>query len=500
MKTKRILSIMLTLVMLLSLMASTVITVSAEVDKTPLTFIGTENFKIRLLKNGTTDINVNLEYSLNNSSWNTYTTGDEIEVSNASKSVYFRGSDNNTFGGINSNYYYWSITDANGETNVKIAASGNINTLLDYQNPPTEFSADNKYCFCDMFYNCKTLTTAPNLPATVLADYCYIQMFEGCTSLTKAPELPATTLADSCYATMFKGCTSLTKAPELPATTLADSCYASMFNSCTSLTTAPELPATNLANLCYNRMFGSCTALTTAPELKATTLKKSCYYQMFSGCEALTTPPELKATTLADECYFGMFQYCFKLRVYEVKDENLADWIMPESTSASNWASSMLLLNRFTSSLTIEINKMYRYVRVPIFTNSVDSGYYTQEGKADEGIIAFTSQFTNLATDLVGCVFGTGDKFGMLLYKTDATAEQKTTVEQNTFTDLKDAGGYFYSFVKGISADKYESTVIAMPFAVIKGVTFYGEVISSKVTTDKGTKYLGDIANMPKDN
>ena len=57
-------------------------------------------------------------------------------------------------------------------------------------------------------------------------------MFDGCTSLTQAPKLPATTLADNCYAYMFSGCTSLKTAPELPATTLADSCYYYMFNDC----------------------------------------------------------------------------------------------------------------------------------------------------------------------------------------------------------------------------------------------------------------------------
>ena len=34
-------------------------------------------------------------------------------------------------------------------------------------------------------------------------------MFYGCTSLTQAPALPATTLADSCYRSMFVGCASL---------------------------------------------------------------------------------------------------------------------------------------------------------------------------------------------------------------------------------------------------------------------------------------------------
>jgi hypothetical protein len=34
---------------------------------------------------------------------------------------------------------------------------------------------------------------------------------------------------------MFAGCTGLTTAPELPATTLADKCYNGMFYSCTNL-------------------------------------------------------------------------------------------------------------------------------------------------------------------------------------------------------------------------------------------------------------------------
>ena len=66
-------------------------------------------------------------------------------------------------------------------------------------------------------------------------DYCYDNMFYGCSSLTTAPALPATTLADSCYSNMFHGCKSLTIVPALPATELANNCYSSMFNMCTKL-------------------------------------------------------------------------------------------------------------------------------------------------------------------------------------------------------------------------------------------------------------------------
>ena len=89
-----------------------------------------------------------------------------------------------------------------------------------------------------MFSNCSSLTHAPSLPATTLANYCYSSMFSNCSSLTHAPSLPATTLANYCYNGMFNGCSSLTHAPELPATTLANRCYYSMFGGCVSLTQA----------------------------------------------------------------------------------------------------------------------------------------------------------------------------------------------------------------------------------------------------------------------
>ena len=86
-----------------------------------------------------------------------------------------------------------------------------------------------------MFRGCTSLTQAPTLPATTLANYCYNYMFSGCTALTQAPALPATTLAANCYYSMFDGCTSLTQAPALPATTLKVYCYAFIFRGCTSL-------------------------------------------------------------------------------------------------------------------------------------------------------------------------------------------------------------------------------------------------------------------------
>ena len=80
---------------------------------------------------------------------------------------------------------------------------------------------------------------------TIPGEYCYYQMFRDCTALTTAPELPATTLANYCYRYMFRDCTSLTTAPELPATTLTILCYEYMFNGCTKLNYIKML-ATNI--------------------------------------------------------------------------------------------------------------------------------------------------------------------------------------------------------------------------------------------------------------
>ena len=46
-------------------------------------------------------------------------------------------------------------------------------------------------------------------------DYCFCQLFQGCTSLTQAPVLPATTLANYCYDGMFWGCTMLSNVPKI---------------------------------------------------------------------------------------------------------------------------------------------------------------------------------------------------------------------------------------------------------------------------------------------
>ena len=160
-----------------------------------------------------------VEYSTDHNTW---TVWNGSTISSNNKKLYLRGSGNTTF---------YTRNGAKFVLSARAGCSGNLNTLLEYSNPPTALNAK---CYAQMFSGCTGLTTAPELPATTLAKYCYYYMFKGCTGLTTAPALPATTLADYCYADMFYNCTNLTTAPELPATTLAKYCYVSMFSNCSS--------------------------------------------------------------------------------------------------------------------------------------------------------------------------------------------------------------------------------------------------------------------------
>ena len=248
-----------------------------------------------------------LEYSVNNGDWAIVKADTEVPFGGAKGDLRLRGINPNG----TATAWYACSTIKFTEANVNVACTGDIRTLLDWRN--YNIVETNNARFCYLFENSSVLTSAPELPATKLADYCYYSMFNGCTKLTSAPVLPATTLAKGCYQTMFYGCTNLTSAPELPATTLEIYCYKSMFNGCIKLTSAPVLPATKLADYCYGNMFDGCTSLTAAPELPATKLAGSCYCEMFYNCTSLESAPELPATELAESCYCKMFYGCKNL-------------------------------------------------------------------------------------------------------------------------------------------------------------------------------------------
>ena len=304
-----------------------------------------------------------LEYSTDLKKWTKFdfSKPQTITLKNVGDKVYWRNTGKtDTFSPADDeNYIHFNLGSK------KIAASGNIMSLLDSECEMTEMPEDvafiflfrrdsmlvsapelpatklsaacyygmfvgcksleetpalpavelSEFCYYSMFYECTSIKRAPELPATTLAPACYFQMFALCESLEEAPALPASNMVDHCYTTMFYCCTSLKKAPALPSKNLAPYCYCTMFSECTSLKEAPVLPATDLtdAPYCYRDMFGGCTALEQAPELPATTLSTRCYSSMFNGCSNLDKIPGLPATELAEKCYFQMFIDCTHL-------------------------------------------------------------------------------------------------------------------------------------------------------------------------------------------
>ena len=216
-----------------------------------LTFVSSGESTISLVKEGN-PLDISLEYSMDGKNWNPYTMGKTLGLLDGDELSFRAGEQGNDYFSFNDeDYYYFKISGS-------VAAKGNIMSLLDRNCARNSVPS---FAFFNLFFDCTGLTSAPDLPATELAEYCYTSMFAGSTALTEAPTLPATAMAESCYAGMFSVCKSLTKAPKLPAMKLAKSCYAWMFEGCTSLTKAPALLATNLYEHCYSWMFDGCASL-----------------------------------------------------------------------------------------------------------------------------------------------------------------------------------------------------------------------------------------------
>lgn len=142
---------------------------------------------------------------------------------------------------------------------------------------------------------------SPDSGLKTAEDYAFYGMFEDVGNMLNHPEkdieLPATTVRKGSYALMFFNCRNLTRAPELPATTLSGGPYDpmsvlgpynSMFYQCYRLEKAPSiLPATNVPATSYFRMFSDCRALVAAPVLPAAAPGNDAYRFMFRDCRSL---------------------------------------------------------------------------------------------------------------------------------------------------------------------------------------------------------------------
>ena len=113
-----------------------------------------------------------LEYSTDTTTWSNMDTSTTITLTNIDDEVYIRGVLSEEYNS-RSNYTQFKMTG-------KIAASGNCNALWNYQdlNAPLKV-----WCGHKMFYNCASLTVAPELPSQSIYMYCYSYMFANCINL-----------------------------------------------------------------------------------------------------------------------------------------------------------------------------------------------------------------------------------------------------------------------------------------------------------------------------
>lgn len=149
-----------------------------------------------------------VKYSKNRGSWETMDGETSIAVVEGDK-IQFKGT--------NTSYNSKTISST-AWFNVK----GNIMSLVN-ENSFTSEDSVGRQAFKNLFNNNTNLVSARylKLPATTLSYECYSNMFYDCTSLTTAPELPAETLAYGCYNYMFSGCTSLSYIKAMFTTTPA---------------------------------------------------------------------------------------------------------------------------------------------------------------------------------------------------------------------------------------------------------------------------------------
>ena len=169
-----------------------------------LTFVGDTDFTLSN-KSGFTTWGGRLHYSTDGITWSEWIGS--TTISSSDKKLYLRGTGNTYFCasimGSPTNFVFSGVNE--------IHCYGNIETLLDYQKVlnGSHPSMANTFCFKEMFANCSTLVTPPELLATTLGDGCYYQMFYNCSKLNKLPKLPATKIPTSAYYNMFKGCSSI---------------------------------------------------------------------------------------------------------------------------------------------------------------------------------------------------------------------------------------------------------------------------------------------------
>ena len=164
-----------------------------------------------------------LQYSVNFGEWQDVVKDIPVTFGGTHGDLRLRGTNTNGTATDNSNCSTITFTN-----NVSVACTGDIRTLLNYKEYKSVETGNAK--FCSLFYGCAVLTSAPDLPATTLAEFCYGYMFNRCTNLKSAPKMPATKLAEKCYWGMFAWSGTLSSVTMLaPSTQIASYNYSLYF-------------------------------------------------------------------------------------------------------------------------------------------------------------------------------------------------------------------------------------------------------------------------------
>lgn len=225
-----------------------------------------------------------LEYSKDKVTWTTLAWNSDISPGDArgekiipvanGETVYLRGIGNKYIGNRSYGSGYKTFRMIAPETSDvtidKLTVSGDILTLLDYENPPTSYVYTAP--FAEMFNDMKNTSGTPKAQTglkynavdeidasnLILPDFtsfaCYGMMFRN-NGIVHMPKLPALEIANEAYRAMFSGTSEVKNITALPATKVGDSGYYSMFNSVYVMDKLPELAATEIKSGAYDFMF-----------------------------------------------------------------------------------------------------------------------------------------------------------------------------------------------------------------------------------------------------
>ena len=156
------------------------VTFTAEAEQTFM-MITNENYQIK-----------KLEYSVNGGDWKDVVEDTPVPFGGDKGDLRLRGT--NEEGTATNSLSYSNIIFTNND--VAVACTGDIRTLLNWESYKTVNTNNARFCY--LFYYCDVLTSAPELPATTLAEGCYYKMFYNCKKLSTVTMLaPSGQITDS---------------------------------------------------------------------------------------------------------------------------------------------------------------------------------------------------------------------------------------------------------------------------------------------------------------